>query len=378
MSDDDDFPDDLHDFYLNGDDENIPPLHRPTSPIIVEHEQPDPEPANVDVATGPVTFTNLTKGTKRKRDVVASSDGNIFTKSKKVKDTTYYQCAYRGGERSRCPATVKSRNGTYIPGKQNHRHDPNLTDRHRREVYRDCKEKGEAELYKSGIALSQDVLRPSVEKFGNSPNLPTPKALSRAVNYNRKSLRPKDPIDLNFEIDAQHVEGFLQGDITVKEHRRLIFATNAQLLKLSQAKRWYMDGTFKVVKPPFTQLYTIYAFIQRGHSLKQVPLVFILMSGRKAKDYKRVFEKVKELIDNMKPEEVVLDYGKAAWKASREAFPGVKIKGCAFHANQSVYKKIKEIGLSIRYINDIWTQYFCRKLMSLIYLPPDAMMPLLD
>ena len=55
---------------------------------------------------------------------------------------------------------------------------------------------------------------------------------------------------------------------------------------LSKAKRWYIDGTFKVVKQPFTQLVSIHAFVKQDGNTKQVPLVFALMSG-KSKDWSR-------------------------------------------------------------------------------------------
>ena len=42
-----------------------------------------------------------------------------------------------------------------------------------------------------------------------------------------------------------------------------------------------MDGTFKLVSQPFTQLYTIHGFISHGQTKKQVPMAFIFMSGRR-------------------------------------------------------------------------------------------------
>ena len=68
----------------------------------------------------------------------------------------------------------------------------------------------------------------------------------------------------------------------------LIFATDAQLLALSGAKNWYVDGTFKLCKALFTQLLTVNAFVQSEDHAKQVPLVFTLMSGKKKKDYRAV------------------------------------------------------------------------------------------
>ena len=75
---------------------------------------------------------------------------------------------------------------------------------------------------------------------------------------------------------------FLQDEISEKRH--LFFATQDQLDQLKQAKRWYLDGTFKVVKAPYTQLLTIHAFIKQGDAEKQVPLAFFLMSSRQKVD----------------------------------------------------------------------------------------------
>ena len=48
------------------------------------------------------------------------------------------------------------------------------------------------------------------------PSLPKPINLAKAANYLRQRLRPSDPTDLDFEIDANHIpDGFMQGDIKV-------------------------------------------------------------------------------------------------------------------------------------------------------------------
>ena len=77
-------------------------------------------------------------------------------------------------------------------------------------------------------------------------------------------------------------------DLNVRGRRHLVFETNEQLHHLSRAKTWYIDGTFKLVRHPFTQLLTINAFVRKDDHAKQVPLVFAIESGKKKKDYREV------------------------------------------------------------------------------------------
>jgi hypothetical protein len=46
-----------------------------------------------------------------------------------------------------------------------------------------------------------------------------------------------------------------------------------------------MDGTFKIVRPPFVQLFTINVFLAQN---VQVPGIYVLMSGKSTQDYERV------------------------------------------------------------------------------------------
>ena len=148
---------------------------------------------------------------------------------------------------------------------------------------------------------------------------------------------------------------------------------------LQDCKNWYLDGTFHVVKPPFTQLYSIHGFVKSGDSVKQLPLVFILMSGKKSKDYKKVLSALKDLL----PREpsvctATMDYEAAIWKAIRDVFPAVKVRGCAFHWSQALWRKAQALGLQEAYRTHQPTHRFIRQLLAIQFLPHEHIQPTFD
>ena len=99
----------------------------------------------------------------------------------------------------------------------------------------------------------------------------------------------KDPVDLDFSLEEDYIpDGFFWADVTVNKRHHLVFATEKQLQFLSKAKTWFIDSTFKLCCHPFTQLWTIDANVKSKDHVKQVQLVFVLVSGKKTKYYQKV------------------------------------------------------------------------------------------
>ncbi|XP_069105440.1 uncharacterized protein [Argopecten irradians] len=130
------------------------------------------------------------------------------------------------------------------------------------------------------------------------------------------------------------------GDVRVDDQRHLMFATDTQLDLLRRARRWYMDGTFKIRKEPFIQLWSVHAFLQKDGQTKQVSLLFVLVSRQRARDYVQVLRPLQELLGDSQVEGVVMDFEAACWNAVKEVFPDVAIHGCSFHWGQAVMRKV--------------------------------------
>ena len=59
------------------------------------------------------------------------------------------------------------------------------------------------------------------------------------------------------------------------KRRHIVCFTNKQVPVLKNSKRWYIDGTFRIINKPFMQMWTIHAFIRFGNERKMVPLCFV-------------------------------------------------------------------------------------------------------
>lgn len=196
------------------------------------------------------------------------------------------------------------------------------------------KAKAVVDVFRPASAIVEEVLLEDLHD-APCPCLPRPEYIARVANRHRQKLRPKDPTDLSFQLDEDHIpDGFLRGDVTVRDRRHLMFATLEQLEHLARAKSWYMyvDGTFKLCRHPFTQLLSVNAFVRHDDHAKPIPLLFVLMSGRRKSDYRKVFRHLLEILPSAPAvQQVTLDFERAVWRALQDVIPQAVLQGCVFH-----------------------------------------------
>ncbi|KAL3854949.1 hypothetical protein ACJMK2_014184, partial [Sinanodonta woodiana] len=153
------------------------------------------------------------------------------------------------------------------------------------------------QLFTPDLKIAENAI---LESSGpDTVSLPKKALLERVSNRTRAKLRPEEPRTLDFELNEYFINAqeFLVADIRMDGERHFLLATEYQLGLLREAKRWYMDGTFKVPGEPFRQqgqLMSIHAFIERNGAQKQFLLVFCLMSRKTKSDYLAVSHYVKD------------------------------------------------------------------------------------
>jgi len=203
------------------------------------------------------------------------------------------------------------------------------------------------------------------------PALPSIYNLSRAGIRHRRGGCPTHPTNLSFKLQQSRVPpGFYQADITPGSSRHLMFATDSMLKLLSKAVTWYMDGTFKVVKAPFVQLFSIHAFTRKNGEIKQVPLCFFIMSSKRTCDYEAVLKVLYEKLPRRPAvKTVVTDFEKALWQAVANVMD-VRHRGCAFHWLQTVRRRMKKVPhLCAQYSQNQYDRRLLQQVLALPNLP---------
>lgn len=150
----------------------------------------------------------------------------------------------------------------------------------------------------------------------------------------------------------------------------LVFATDENIKVLQQCSDLYLDGTFRTVPKPYYQYVTVHGCFHG----RVIALVSCLLTGKTIGQYRQILQflkaKVRALTGHgMKPKKIICDFECALISAIETELPRSKICGCLFHFRQSLYRKVKELGLTRAYKNDVDVQTTVSKLMSIGFLP---------
>lgn len=356
--------------------DDLRPELQPQHPADIESSMDEDAPPQVIAHQAvPIVFTLIPRASEKGKDILIRSDGFSYSRQFSRGDRTYWRCTIRNTN-TKCAASAVEANGVYTSGKSEHTCQPVGQPSMRREIVRDVRDQARQEIFKPAAEIAEQLMLENEDKLQGLPQLPKLELLAKAGNRARAALRPIEPRDLLFQVHEDALsDNFLRSEVRVEENgrRHFIFASDVQLQLLGRCKEWYGDGTFFVVKEPFLQLYIFHGYVRRNKSIKQIPLVFILMSGKSKRDYRRVLQALKDMLPDCQLISIRLDFEAAMWRAVRSVFPEVKRHGCNFHYSQAIWRQVQSLGLQVAYANNETVRAFCQKLMALPFLPGNRM-----
>ena len=78
---------------------------------------------------------------------------------------------------------------------------------------------------------------------------------------------------------------------------------------------------------------------------------------------------IKQMCPDANPDYLLVDFERGSFNVFKEVWPMTDVKGCFFHLSQSVYRKVKELGLTTNYTHSIEMTLTIRMLpVLLIYV----------
>ena len=168
---------------------------------------------------------------------------------------------------------------------------------------------------------------------------------------------------------ATNADLFLVFDSGIGDPERIfIFASDLGLQFLYECDHWYADGTFKVCREVFYQVYTVHG----QQRTRNFPCVLGLLPNKAEATYTRFFRELfirLENLENRNPDDILVDFERAAVNSIHNLNPQIEVKGCFYHFSSNVCKRIQNVGLQHRYNNDQELASQLRMLPAIAFLP---------
>ncbi|CAM4985558.1 unnamed protein product [Rotaria socialis] len=310
---------------------------------------------------GSINFSKTQKG----RDLLMMN-GYSYTLNKEAKVQYYWRCETRF-----CSATlITTRNistgghSISTEGEIHHLHAPSIAKQEIRVFRAQVKRRVREELTPVTLLIEQEMRKINLSSEAQQL-LTHPQHMKAAFSRERHKCIPNIP---HMYTLTRGFERFLLNDkTTVSGGRLLIFSSNTQLDELFKSSYVFCDGTFSTVPLIFNQLYTFH-----GYRKNEVfPCAFALLGDKKTSTYIQMIEDLKTAAISMgtKFEPLVLmsDFETSLIKA----LPTTEHKGCFFHFNQSLHRRLVSEGLAVAYRNEEKVRKWSKYTMALALLPPN-------
>lgn len=285
--------------------------------------------------------------------------GYLMIKERTKGDTYYWCCEKKRLEKCKGRATTIFLDSKhYLKNFVDHHHSPQASKVKVAKTVAQIKQQARETRDKPVQIIQNNIINMSQD---DHPYMPSKNALRTTIKRVRRAELPPQPQNIG-ELNVPNPlcltlngDPFLVKDLMVGTDRILLFTTQMNIQRLSQAQFWLMDGTFRTVPTIFCQLYTIHAPVGSTNS-RILPLIYALITSKTEQIYRCLFEEIVDFAAEhniiLQPSTILTDFEQASIYASHYVFSNARNKGCFFHLGQSGWRKIQSCGLAIRYGND--------------------------
>lgn len=306
-----------------------------------------------------------------------------------------FLCSHRRKGDEACYATVTRSlrpEESYTRNSCDHHHPANRQHTFRREVYSLARAEAARNHDVSTAEVRNGVLRAAYPDEDQRTWVPRFRNIDKAIQQQRQRTRPAEPDHVQSPLDMAWLAQACPNlqvvmDRSGADGSRVVgFSTAYHLSQLGSMGTWFVDGTFKsrpaIFKSASSQVFTIHGFVGGPDGRKQFPMVYALMTNRRAQDYVHLFEGLRRAMDRAglpcQPVSWMLDFEAAIWRAIRTCFPQSTPSGCGFHWTKCINNKWRDLGLhnSARTAEDLKVLY--ARVQAMRFLPHNYILQAFD
>ena len=332
----------------------------------------------------------LQSGSQRQGEVLIDSKGFKYSRRWDRGDdfNRHYRCRCK-----HCRATVVFSVGKKVEFRKSHKHANKFVYPHQLLFIEEVKKAALSNPFEGPHSLISSLYKSAgsdrefVEALGLGTESTSWHNLKQTIYRKRaKNLPPTlklifDPLDLQClpACAPSFVRFDLQFRSGPKYGRFIGLATDDMLHYLFHANVWFVDATFRVVRPPFMQLLIVHVTMVYDGLSRSIPVFFILMTGRKIVQYNACLREMLCFVQSrfkgiVALNQILLDFEFPLWQAFRSMLSegllvDVVLKGCSFHFAQALYRRVQFLRLTETFIRDRLSRRVISNLMHLSYLP---------
>jgi len=163
-------------------------------------------------------------------------------------------------------------------------------------------------------------------------------------------------------------ELFLLGDSGQTDpNRMMIFGRDNHRNWVQDMDPVFMDGTFTLAPPLFSQVFVILA--KRAEYV--FPVMYALLPNKRQETYDNLFGLIKTIRPLFNPTSISLDFEMAVVNSVQQAFPRADLHGCLFHLTKSMRCELSETGFLQRCNVEPRFAHHSRMIVGLAFVPID-------